>query len=474
MSENLQFDVIVIGGGIAGLVAANQAVDRNLKTLVLEKGESTSYPCNTRFAGGTYHACLRDVMTEPKVLAKLMVESSSGFISPLHAQVIALNASRVVHWLESIGMQFVQVSKAEHHRWAMAPQGRTQPGLSWKGLAGDVLLHTLAERFTQQGGQMIQGAKARSLISHDGACVGVHALLNKEGHSVQASYRSKGVFIADGGFQSNLDLLKKYITPKPQDLKQRGGATGFGDGLTMALELGAQTIGMSSFYGHTLSLDAMHIERLWPYPYLDSLVTAGVVVNANGKRFVDEGRGGVYVANQIAHLDEPLSTSVIFDDAIWNKAGKQGLIPANPHVPQEGGTVHQASSIEELAKVSAMDVGVLQETLCQYNESVQRNDFENTVSPSRSHSKHRPQAILQAPYYSIPMCVGITYTMGGLAVTPNSQVIHQNGAPIKGLYALGASSGGFEGGPEVTYVGGLIKGGVNAMVSIEHFHASLI
>jgi fumarate reductase flavoprotein subunit len=92
MSENLQFDVIVIGGGIAGLVAANQAVDRNLKTLVLEKGESTNYPCNTRFAGGTYHACLRDVMTEPKVLAKLMVESSRGFISPLHAQVIALNA----------------------------------------------------------------------------------------------------------------------------------------------------------------------------------------------------------------------------------------------------------------------------------------------------------------------------------------------------------------------------------------------
>jgi len=172
-------------------------------------------------------------------------------------------------------------------------------------------------------------------------------------------------------------------------------------------------------------------------------------------------------------LDEPLSTSVIFDDAIWNKAGKQGLIPANPHVPHEGGTVHQASSIEELAKVSAMDVDVLQETLSQYNESVERNDFANTVSLSRSHSKHRPQAILQAPYYSIPMCVGITYTMGGLAVTPNSQVIHQNGEPIKGLYALGASSGGFEGGPEVTYVGGLIKGGVNAMVSIEHFHASL-
>ena len=467
------YDVIVIGGGIAGLMAANQAIDRKLSTLLVEKGRDPHYPCNTRFAGGTYHACLKDVMSDPLELAKHMEVSSKGFISALHAQTIASNASRVIEWLQSIGMKFVQVSSAEHHRWAMAPQGRTQPGLSWKGLAGDVLLQTLADRFQQRGGEMVLDSRAVSLMTQNGACTGVRVNVNCSKSPSQVALNAKAVFIADGGFQSNLDLLKKYITPKPQDLKQRGGATGTGDGLQMAMEIGAQVTGMSSFYGHTLSKDAMHIDRLWPYPYLDSLVTAGIVVNAKGQRFLDEGRGGVYVANQIAHLDEPLSTFVIFDDSIWNGPGKQGLIPANPHVPNEGGAVYSASSIEALAGLCAMEEQQLSLSVAQYNLAIERDDFTHSVSPSRGHSKHKPLPILKAPFYAIPLCVGITYTMGGLLVNANSQVMHQSGEPIKGLYALGAASGGFEGGPEVTYVGGLIKGGVNALVSVEHFHASL-
>ncbi len=471
---NPQFDVIIIGGGIAGLIAANKAVDLGLKTILLEKGVSKHYPCNTRFAGGTYHVCLKDVMCEPSELVKLMHESSKGFISPMHASTLASNAARVIDWLKSIGMEFVKVSNAEHHRWAMAPQGRTQPGLSWRGLAGDVLLETLAERFCQLGGEMVLDARATALISNKGTCVGVKANLNNSKAATEITFMAEGIFIADGGFQSNLELLKQYITKKPNDLKQRGGATGTGDGIKMAMDIGAKVVGMSSFYGHTLSKNAMHIDRLWPYPYLDSLVTAGIVVDDKGHRFVDEGRGGVYVANKIAHLAEPLSTFVIFDKSIWLTAGQQGLIPANPHVVNEGGTVLSAMHIDELANLCKINKNNLKQSIDQYNENVVQNNFANTISPSRNNSKHRPQPIVNAPFYAIPMCVGITYTMGGLAVNPHSQVLHQNGQAIKGLYALGASSGGFEGGPEVTYVGGLIKGGVNAMVSMEHFHANWI
>lgn len=468
-----QFDVIIIGGGISGLIAANRAVDYGLRALLLEKGASKHYSCNTRYAGGTYHVCLKDVMSVPSDLANLLHVSSRGYISLGHAQVLASNAAKLIDWLISVGMEFVKISDAEHHRWAMAPQGRTQPGLSWKGLAGDVLLERLAERLTLNGGKLILNSRVTDLLTKDGACIGVKVNMNNSGISTDVSFTSYGVFIADGGFQSNLDLLKKHITPRPNHLKQRGGATGMGDGLKMAVALGAQVVGMSSFYGHTLSKDAMFIDRLWPYPYLDNLVTAGIVVDEMGNRFVDEGRGGVYVANKIANLPDPLSTFVIFDDSVWQNEGKKGLIPANPHIPSEGGTVFCAMSVEELAEISHIHKENLKRCIDKFNVNVAKNNFKNSISPSREDSSYRPRPIVSPPFFAIPMCVGITHTMGGLAVNPFSQVLHQNGEVIKGLYAIGASSGSFEGGPEITYVGGLVKGGVNAMVSIEHFYTNL-
>ena len=120
---------------------------------------------------------------------------------------------------------------------------------------------------------------------------------------------------------------------------------------------------MDRFYGHTLSKDALSNNNLWPYPYLDSLVTAGIVVDANGHRFVDEGRGGVYVANAVARLEDPLSAVAIFDSAIWEKAGRNGLIPANPHLQKEDATIYQAGTIEALANAARLPADALNRTL---------------------------------------------------------------------------------------------------------------
>jgi fumarate reductase flavoprotein subunit len=468
------YDILIVGGGIAGMVAACRATELGLKTLLLEKGDKVDYPCNTRFAGGTYHLSLRDLMAPTQSLIETMVKSSDGFISEQHAQSLAQGAPRLIEWLQAAGMSFIKVSEAEHHRWAMTPQGRTRPGLAWRGLAGDVLLQTLGDTFKRQGGTMVYGARARSLVMIDRVCKGVQAdAIQSSGQLQEKIFHSKNVFIADGGFQSNLELLGRYISPKPDQLLQRGGATGCGDGLQMALNVGAAVSGMDAFYGHTLSKDALQIPSLWPYPYLDSLVTAGVVINSKGERFVDEGRGGVFVANHIARLTEPLSTCVVFDDSIWNLEGRNGLIPPNPHVPKEGGTLHQASTLVELALACQLPVQSFQTTIEQYNQQVKNDAWQGSVSPSRGTSKYRPKPIIKAPFYAIPICVGITYTMGGIKVNIHSQVLRNDLSVIEGLFALGASSGGFEGGPQVAYVGGLVKGGVNALNAVEFVHAKV-
>lgn len=121
--------------------------------------------------------------------------------------------------------------------------------------------------------------------------------MDAESEGEQVQCRSKASVIADDGFQSNPDLVREYISQFPERLFPRNSGTGKGDGLKMAQAVDAATIGLNRFYGHVLSRDAFHNALLWPYPYCDVLTCAGIVVNGEGRRFVDEGSGygGVYV-----------------------------------------------------------------------------------------------------------------------------------------------------------------------------------
>src|SRR6185295_1397820 len=99
------------------------------------------------------------------------------------------------------------------------------------------------------------------------------------------------------------------------------------------------------------------------------------------QRFADEGEGGVYMANAIAKLADPQSAYVIFDDAIWNGAGKRDSIPTNPHVPNGGGTVLQAQSVEALASAAGLPAPGLIATLNSYNDAVRQESTAN-LSPT--------------------------------------------------------------------------------------------
>ena len=83
----------------------------------------------------------------------------------------------------------------------------------------------------------------------------------------------------------------------------------------------------------------------------------------------------------------------------------------------------------------------------------------DAVNPELRMYEARIQAlpIAKPPFYAVPLCAGITYTMGGIAIDPDGQVLRSGGGPLDGVYAVGATTGGLEGGPEVGYVGGLIK-----------------
>ena len=455
-----EYDLLVVGGGLAGLTAANRAAQLGLTVAVLEKGADDRYLCNTRYTGGTVHICLTDIMSGEAAHVE-SIERLCDDARPDLVRAVARNAERAVRWLQGEGSKFIKASASPHHRWVLAPPGRTRPGLDWEGRAGDVLLRRLGDNLTERGGALFRGARARDLIVADGRCVGIAADIAGE----PQSYSSSAVVLADGGYQAAPDLLKAHISSAPERLHQRNAGTGTGDGVRMAQDAGAASVGLNRFYGHLISLDALTNDNLWPYPYFDSLIGTAILVDGEGDRIDDEGLGGVHAANAVAGLADPQSAFVVFDQDIWEGAGKGGLISVNPHLIREGGTLHRADSVAELALlIGAKRLG---QTIERYNQAVESGAIE-ALSPPRTTLKAMPEPIRTAPYYAAPVCAGITYTMGGIAIDGDARVLRADDSPIEGLYAAGTTTGGLEGGSASGYVGGLSQSVITGLLAAEH------
>jgi fumarate reductase flavoprotein subunit len=440
-------DVLVVGGGIAGLVAANRAAQLGLVALVLEKGTDERYACSSRWTGGTFHIAYTDVATPAAQLREVIDRATAGFADKEVAGAVADDGIRLVRWLREEGIKFLNLGK--HHTFVLAPPSRTGPGLDWEGRGGDVMLRTLEANLVKRGGTLRRGARASAIALEDDGSVRVSV----EG---APAVRARAVVLADGGFPADVDLLVQHVGPAAAKLQQRNAGTARGDAMRMASAVGAATVGTKAFYGHLLSRDALHNPRLWPRPYVDALAVAGIVVGRDGRRFADEGEGGVFLANAVAQLDDPLSTTLVFDSAIWAGPGASPLIPANPHLPQAGGTMHSAPTVRALAAAIGVPADALQQTVNAHNEAVATRST-GSLQPPRRADKHEPWAIAKPPFYGVPLCSGITNTMGGLVVDGHGAVLDGERRRVRNLYAAGATTGGLEGGPEYGYVGGLVK-----------------
>jgi len=464
MSEIRNCDVVVVGGGIAGLTAANRAAQQGLKVVLLERGADERYLCNSRYSGGVLHVAFRNVKDPPEELVEAINEATSGKADPALAGALAATCGRAVDWLGEEGAKFIRVGQIAWQQWVLAPPRRIIPGLDWEGRGPDFTLRTLANNFAPRGGKMFRGTAATALMEKNGACTGIEASNAQGTHQ----FNARAVVLADGGFQGNLELVRQHICSVPDKLKQRGPSTGVGDGMRMAQAFGAHVTDLSNFYGHMLSRDAFTNDVVWPYPQLDELGIAGIVVNTAGKRFANEGMGGVYLANAIAKLPDPLAAWAIFDEAIWEGPGRAARIPANPNLIKAGGTMLKANTLRELAAQACIAAEPLESTVNEYVRALSSGRLEK-LDPPRTPSALEALPIKQPPFYAVPLCAGITYTLGGIATDAHGRVLRPGGDPISGLYAVGATTGGLEGGSNTCgYVGGLVNGLVFGLRAAEH------
>jgi fumarate reductase flavoprotein subunit len=322
----------------------------------------------------------------------------------------------------------------------------------------------LKERLLNLGGDFLCGVEAFKLIADDRH---VHGLVGRK-RGVNLSLRSRATILCTGGFSANPDMLRRYIGAHADQCKLRGSRQCAGDGLRMAQEIGARAVNLQYFYGHLIARNALTDDRFWPYPRLDLFVDEGILIDRSGARFVDEGRGDVAVANELARSADVTGATLVFDHATWSAARAEPsshsrVIPApNPWLWQNQGEIFCAETIAGLADLLGIDGPRLSATVSDYNRAVTAHNCLALALIRTGNPKP-----LRAPYYGLRVVPGITLTMGGVSVNGRCEVVNLYEQPFPGLYAAGDAIGGLMGGYKGGYTGGLMQALVTGLLAGE-------
>ena len=444
--------VVVVGGGLAGWVAATAAHESGAAVTLIERARRQPGWGNAVVSGGALHAVLQDPRSDPSALIATITELTDGRCDPVVVAAWAANARPTIDWIEGHGGDLMSDPAHAHRAKVFAPVRITEPGMRYKGFGVTNFLTGLRHRFVHAGGSILQPGRATGL---EPGAHGGWSLEVRVGGGLR-SVEANAVILADGGFQANRRLMKRYVGTDRYRLRATGSGTG--DGLQMGLANGGVAVNMDGFYGHLLAREALVGDDLWPYPILDVLAEVAIVVDRRGRRLVDESWSGVTTTNAVAWSEEPLDCWLVVDHEGWEGAGRIGVTPPNPFIAEHGGTVVTAATVEELAALAGIDGGGLRASV-----DAVRTRPEAAIPPRTGVvNLDRP------PFVAIPLVAGVTFTLGGLGVDGQGRVLDGGADPIAGLYAAGGTMGGLHGGPRAGYAGGLLEAAVFGLLAGAH------
>ncbi|HZD40800.1 MAG TPA: FAD-binding protein, partial [Terriglobales bacterium] len=458
--NSLSCNVLVVGAGIAGWTAAAVAAQRNRNVFLLDKSSGPFGDGNTLMTSGSLNAMGGDPTSDPEALYQAVM--SEGVANPDLARAWADNCPRAVKWLTSCG-----IAMAPNKSGSIRLEPDTEISLApvYRKDVGRKILSKLKQKFEDLGGRYLNGIEGVRLIEENRRITGLIGK-TKDG---EIEVRSRSTILSTGGFSANQEMVRQYIGPNAVRCKLRGAKSCTGDGLRMALAVGAQAVNLNYFYGHLISLKAVSDDRFWPYPRLDPLVNEGILINREGSRFVDEGRGDVAVANELAQSSDVRHCSLVFDREAWEHAKGDPQLkipqtpPANPWLKDNDGYLYCCETVHQLADLLEVNRSNLGETLETLNRAIETGK-NLTALPVPRTGNLRP---LRPPFYGLRVLPGMTFTMGGILVNGRAQALNSAGKPITGLYAAGDAIGGLMGGYHGGYAGGLAQAIVTGMLAGE-------
>jgi succinate dehydrogenase/fumarate reductase flavoprotein subunit len=440
---DLTADVVVAGAGMAGLCAAVRAQELGARVVLLEKGDaaggSLALSGGTLWCARSYDDLRRLVPRGDPELGRVLVEEFEAGVEWLRQRGASLSPlpsapDRVVYWMEPSPRHFV-----EHMR----------------------------ERFSALGGQLLTRTAATHLIAGaDGEVVALGARTDDGARTIHAA----AFILATGGFQANPEMRARYYGQWSDRLILRSNPHSSGDGWQMGMGAGAApSLAMSSFYGHLLPAPPARVPTNDFIAYTMYHSEQSMLVNLRGERFTDESLGDETSAQAVARQPEALAF-LIYDDTVYHSyavrpalAGARAVDKFNESRAQ-GAPAAVAPSIEALCD-ALQNLGVygpgVRESITTYNAAVAVAQADHLRVPRRA----KANPIITPPFYALAVTPGITFTLGGLRIDSNAQVLDRGARPIGGLYAAGADAGGIH---NEQYAGGLCLGLVFGRRAAEH------
>jgi len=458
-----RYDVIVVGAGNAGLTAAMSAAEHGASVLMLERAPEYLRGGNTYFTGGLFRFAyegLDDVLklapgvprdqrasmdvgayTQAGYYADVM-RLSEGLSDPDLVQMLVSQSLPTMKWMMEKGVAWIP---------AFGRQSFKSGGGSkfWGGLVLEAVGggNDLSDRLFQlagRGGAAVRyGTRATDLLTDRRGRVRGVTVRDGDGYRDVAA---GSVVLASGGFEANSEMRARYLGPGWELAKVRGTRFNTGDGITMALSAGAQPYGhWSGCHAIAWDLNAppfgdrrigdLHQKHSYPF---------GLIVNVDGRRFVDEGadfRNYTYARYGKEILYQPhRSAFQLFDEKTRPLLRDEYWIPEASKV--------EATNIKGLAEGLGIDRDGLVSTVAEFNEAVQEGPFDPTALDGKRTLGLQPPKSNWAlpldtpPYLGYAVTCGITFTFGGLKVNTRAQVLDTEDVPIPGLYAAGELLGG--------------------------------
>jgi tricarballylate dehydrogenase len=459
-----QFDVVVVGKGNAALCAALAARDKGATVAVLEAAPETESGGNSRFAGGVMrfaYAGVDDLMKVTDIPADEIAgvdwesNTTDEFYDDLYrvtsfrtdpelSEALVTKSLDAMVWLRSQGARF---SPNYRHQSALVEGKRKFFGRMplWVTGGGPGLVQSLTDTALKKGVEIFYETRAVSLIYDDERVSGVKA----KRHGKAFEFNARAVVLASGGFEANAEWRTRYLGPGWELAKVRGTRFNVGDGLKMALDIGACP------YGNWSGRHAVSWERHAPEfgdlsipesSYRHSYPLS-IMINADGKRFVDEGIE-FYNYTYAKYGGEVLKQPEQFAWQVFDAKVRPLL---RPEYGDKAVTRVVANTLEELAsKLEGVNADGFLKTVREFNAAIKTEvPFNHAVKDGRCTVGIEPKKSNWAhpldtpPFEAFHVTCGITFTFGGLRINPETgQVFDVNMLPIPGLFTAGEMVGG--------------------------------
>ena len=458
-----RWDVVVVGGGNAAMCAALSAQENGARVLVLEKAPEAWRGGNGFFTAGGFRFGFNSFDEICEIVGDLSDEEKASMIidpytednfyddlmrvtedcaDPDMALQLVRESQPTVRWMRARGIRWIPM----FGRQAYKVEGKFKfwGGLVLEAVGGGPGLIDMEYQAAEKAGIAVRfETKATRLVTDDRGTVTGIVVKTASGTETIAT---RAVVLASGGFEANVEMRTRYLGPNWDMARVRGTPYNTGDGIRMALDIGAQPWGHWSGC-HSVQWDynaPWHGDRKVGDNFQKHSYPVGLIVNIKGERFVDEGedfRNYTYVKFGRTVIQQPRRAAFqIFDQKVLDLLREEYRIREV--------TKAEANTFEELAQKLEIDVEGFVRTMKAYNAAVQPGPFNPAIKDGKSTKGITPpksnwaQPLDKPPYVGYAVTTGITFTFGGLRITPAGQVVDAEQRPIPGLYAAGELVGG--------------------------------